>query len=608
MTTNRNTQPSKRRRLGGFGTLIAGALVLTACSLPDIQITTGEPPEPVPAEQGNNETINEGGEQIDSTTTTTVFVEPDPGDEEEPKPSNTAELDAHLATLQYNSDDTLNVQEIAGGAPSSRAAGEETTSENRDRNTLIKCTTTPYNLQTNFSEVAILRPTNGVVFPGALVKADSSLLDGVPVALGIPQGPVTLSVDLPGMGDAGVLRVENPTNSSVQAAVDGALGWWNNNAYIDGYVNASNSSYQYKTAYSSEQAALDVGLNVAWATGDFAGRLSIDTESERRTTMATFKQAFYTVSVDTPSSPGAMISPTVETDRAIAALTPANAPAYVASVVYGRILMVRMESSRNVLAVDAEAALNYAAGAKVEGKVNAEYEKILEESTLEVITLGGNAAVQSKLIDPSTLPEVIQGDNAIYSTSNPGVPIAYSVHNLNDNSLAKLGYTTDYTATECSTDQVGSTVKVTLVRFQAVRDCDGVEGDGDFSFGASVLDRNLNTIANSRASRKPVLGDGEYVNLLHEVVFDIEWEEGAAFTVSFTGSEVDLPVIGKAYNDSRMNGANRRQTHIYNPGANSWSNLDPQSTGLGGKWPQTMQLSVGSGNCIAELHYVVDFI
>lgn len=595
-----NSTRSRRYRLAGIG--VVGALLLSACSLPDgLEISTGGggdeglvgPPITTPTTVPTETTIP----APISTETTIPAPEFDP----------TSEIDSHIATLSYRSDDNLDVQEIPGGAPNGRQAGEANQTEEQQGNTVRRCVSTPYNLRSNFSEVAILRPTNGVVFPGALVKADSSLLDGTPTALGIPQGPVALSIDLPGIGDNGVLYVDNPSNSSVQAAVDGALDWWNRNAYIDGYVNPSNSSYQYKTAYSSQQAALDVGLNVAWATGDFAGHLSVDTSSEKRTTVATFKQAFYTVSLDTPSSPAAMIADSVAPERAIAALTAENAPAYVASVVYGRILMVRMESSRDVTAAEAEAALNYAAGVKVEGQVNARYDQILEQSELEVITVGGNAAVQAQLIDPSTLPDVIQGKNALYSVDNPGVPIAYSVHNLHDNSLAKLGYTTDYTATECTEEQVGGTVKVTLVRFQAVRDCDGIEGDGDFTFSAAVRNRNGNTFPDSRVRQETILGDGDYVNVLREVYFDVDWEQGEEFTVSFTGSEADK-VFGSVRNDERMSGASNTRTHSYNEATNTWSNNDPQSTGLGGRWPSLLQLEVGSGNCRAELHYHIEFL
>ncbi|MCP4270957.1 MAG: hypothetical protein GY781_03190, partial [Gammaproteobacteria bacterium] len=48
------------------------------------------------------------------------------------------------------------------------------------------------------------------------------------------------------------------------------------------------------------------------------------------------------------------------------------------------------------------------------------------------------------------LQAIITGDNAIYSKDNPGVPIAYSVRFLNDNSLAKMGYATEYATELCN--------------------------------------------------------------------------------------------------------------------------------------------------------------
>ena len=48
------------------------------------------------------------------------------------------------------------------------------------------------------------------------------------------------------------------------------------------------------------------------------------------------------------------------------------------------------------------------------------------------------------------LVPIITGENAVYSRGNPGVPISYAVKYLKDDQVAKLGYTTEYTATECS--------------------------------------------------------------------------------------------------------------------------------------------------------------
>jgi hypothetical protein len=49
----------------------------------------------------------------------------------------------------------------------------------------------------NFEEVAILRPTNGIIFPGALVIGDENMLDGAPTPFEIGRAPVSLRIDLP---------------------------------------------------------------------------------------------------------------------------------------------------------------------------------------------------------------------------------------------------------------------------------------------------------------------------------------------------------------------------------------------------------------------------
>jgi len=83
------------------------------------------------------------------------------------------------------------------------------------------------------------------------------------------------------------------------------------------------------------------------------------------------------------------------------------------------------------------------------------------------------------------LVPIITGDNAVYSRNNPGVLIAYAVKYLKDDKVAKLGYTTEYTATECSAIRTADVVTVDLIEFEAVKDCD--VGPGDFDFNATVL-------------------------------------------------------------------------------------------------------------------------
>ena len=361
-------------------------------------------------------------------------------------------INAHVQNLAYDPGALLGVRNIAGSEARTAIGNPLDTEETQGANLLV-CRAVEYNLESNAEDVAIIRPTTGIVWPGALVKANAALLNGLPEPLTLAPAPVTLRVDLPGMGEHGTFVVAHPSNSSVQAALDGVLAWWNDNAYQEGYVNPANSSYRTSTAYSSEQLAMDVGLNVKWATGSVASQFSYTSTTTSTVAMMVYKQVFYTVTLDTPATPDAMFADSVMPSALPAQMTNESPPAYVHSVNYGRIIMFRMETSEAVKAMDMEATMKYAAGVAVDMSLKTKFESILRKSSMSAITIGGNAEVASQAVTAQTfgdLVPIITGENAVYSRSNPGVPIAYTVRFLKDNSLAKMGFTTDYTSTECS--------------------------------------------------------------------------------------------------------------------------------------------------------------
>lgn len=375
----------------------------------------------------------------------------------EPNP-DAMEIDAVIANLSYDADALLNVNDT-GGAPSVRTLKDENSSSTAPNQGLYQtCRTEDYNLKSNFDDVAILRPTNGIIFPGALVIGNQGMLDGMPDPLTLGRAPVTLRLDLPGIGEQGNIVVDNPANSSVQSGIDGALEWWNANSYQEGYVNASNSSYQATTSYSSKQMSLDVGLNLEWATGSVASQFEYESSTTKRVASMVYKQVFYTVTMDTPSTPSSVFAPEVKTAQVESAIGSETPPAYINSVSYGRIIMFRMETNDISTSVDLDAVLEYAGGVNGTGTVNATYDAVLKNSSITIVTIGGNAEVASEAINaanieegPGALNYIITGENAVYSRDNPGVPIAYTIRYLKDNTFAKMGYTTDYRIENCGT-------------------------------------------------------------------------------------------------------------------------------------------------------------
>ncbi len=90
---------------------------------------------------------------------------------------------------------------------------------------------------------------------------------------------------------------------------------------------------------------------------------------------------------------------------------------------------------------------------RADATMDSRYKSILQKPSTSAIPIGGNAEAASEAVKAQNFGDlfrIITGSNAVYSKSNPGVPIAYTVRFLKDNNVAKMGYITDYTATECT--------------------------------------------------------------------------------------------------------------------------------------------------------------
>ena len=522
---------------------------------------------------------------------------------------NAADIQEYISKLNYNPEEMLNVQQT-NGEESEKEILEDTSTTIKDGNYTTICRKTTYSLKKNFDRVAILRPTTGIVWPGALVKGNESLMDGIPEPIGIERSPITFSINLPGMGANGIRTVNNPAASSVQAAIDSSLDWWNNNAYVDGYVNAANSSFHLGTSYSSKQLSLDVDLNSEWATGSVSSQFNYYSSEQKKVVMAVFKQAFYDVIFDTPTSPSQVFSEEASLEKVKNIVDDAAAPAYIKSVTYGRIIMFRMESTSSYESSDIEAAFRYAAGYSVDGNLKATYEEILKESSIDLVTIGGNAAVATEPISSSNsssastildrVRDIISGENAVYSKNNPGVPIAYSVFYLKDNSLAKLGYTTEYTATECVTTQNANTIKVYFGNFTAIKDCDGVgKGEGEFRVRIQILNENNGRIVSDYPSngnyKSLTLGNGEKYLINKTKTFALPKAVGKKFTVKLKVYEKDAELVGDDY-DNRMNGKTASRAYSYQS-SGSWT---PPAT--------SYSLGIGDGSCEVRLDYSVTIL
>ncbi|WP_341827527.1 cholesterol-dependent cytolysin pyolysin [Trueperella pyogenes] len=308
------------------------------------------------------------------------------------------------------------------------------------------------------SDISAFDANNAHVYPGALVLANKDLAKGSPTSIGIARAPQTVSVDLPGLVDGkNKVVINNPTKSSVTQGMNGLLDGWiqRNSKYPD---HAAKISYDETMVTSKRQLEAKLGLGFE----KVSAKLNVDFDAihkrERQVAIASFKQIYYTASVDTPTSPHSVFGPNVTAqdlkDRGVNNKNPLG---YISSVSYGRQIFVKLETTST--SNDVQAAFSGLFKAKF-GNLSTEfktkYADILNKTRATVYVVGGSArgGVEVATGNIDALKKIIK-EESTFSTKVPAVPVSYAVNFLKDNQLAAVRSSGDYIETTATTYKSG---------------------------------------------------------------------------------------------------------------------------------------------------------
>lgn len=305
------------------------------------------------------------------------------------------------------------------------------------------------------SKLSVSSANDDRIFPGALLKADQSLLENLPTLIPVNRGKTTISVNLPGLknGESN-LTVENPSNSTVRTAVNNLVEKWIQK-YSKTHAVPARMQYESISAQSMSQLQAKFGADFSKVGAPLNVDFSSVHKGEKQVFIANFRQVYYTASVDSPNSPSALfgsgITPTDLINRGVNSKTP---PVYVSNVSYGRAMYVKFETTSKSTKV--QAAIDAVVkGAKL--KAGTEYENILKNTKITAVVLGGNPGEASKVITGNidTLKDLIQkGSN--FSAQSPAVPISYTTSFVKDNSIATIQNNTDYIETKVTSYKDGA--------------------------------------------------------------------------------------------------------------------------------------------------------
>ncbi|MGN7990488.1 thiol-activated cytolysin family protein [Pedobacter sp. 22226] len=243
--------------------------------------------------------------------------------------------------------------------------------------------------------------------------------------------PVTASVSFQAKRVSGVIT--NPSLSATRNFVTNILAQNDIGSQVAGF------SYSLEKFSAYDELKLAFGSNVK--TGTLFGRKTsnstetIDKISKRTGIYAKFIQKNFTLDLDIPAD-GKLMNDNVDLN----ALNQ-KTPTYVSSITYGRMGIMAIESDYSYEAVNN--AYNSAFKALfVSGSSSTteEEKRIIDESSMKIYIIGadGSDAVETVNGFDAFVQFIIKGGS--FSSSNPGVPIYFSLSHLNDHTVVKTKF------------------------------------------------------------------------------------------------------------------------------------------------------------------------
>ena len=315
-----------------------------------------------------------------------------------------------------------------------------------DENSFKIITRTKKSVENGSADISAISGNSVDVYPGALLQANTKLMDGQPVPINTSdRSDVQLTVNLPNIGDNGTVTCQ-PTYSDTKRAIDDVVYNWYNNSDRPQNTKA-NYDMKYSMISSEAQAKADFGV-------DLGSLLKIDfnkiQNNEKQVMVMAYKQIYYNVSIPAypTGDPAAAFGSYTSIDEVKNAFDAKNPPVYIRNVDYGRMIYLKMETSSN--SSEVEAALKAAIkGVDISG--NTTYKNILANTQFNVLVIGGNTEHAGEFVSVESLDEVknIINNDAALSENNIGTfqPISYTTTFLKDNNQATISRTTEYIET-----------------------------------------------------------------------------------------------------------------------------------------------------------------
>jgi len=422
------------------------------------------------------------------------------------------------------------------GVTGNATGGTDTVGE-----TDYSCSTTPYSITQTPDKIVIFDPDDEVFWLGALLQGDGFRGGiGSLAELAVRQrAPIDISVDILGLGTTRTVESPDP------ATINQAIGELITLAENSGQTFGSNILFSQTLSHSVSQSAIKMGLSAHYLGGEASASLDYSQNAAQTTVSAYFLQKMFTTSITLPQLPSDLFSSEFTEDRlqeqvALGRIGPDNQPAYISSIVWGRLMMLTITSSSSETQIKAALSASYdGAVGGGSGSVDAASLRLLNEASIQLVTLGGDQSAALGYLRSGALADFFAEDAPLTTA----VPLSFTVRDVQTNEKALVSETTSYNVKTCSPvapNAIGAQYRVKLDNLVFTdTDCDG--------FADSDIEAYWNIQANLPASS--VLAKGDYYTANSGAVYplgglwsnwvDVKFDGTGAITIAGTLTDDD---------------------------------------------------------------------
>jgi hypothetical protein len=293
------------------------------------------------------------------------------------------------------------------------------------------------------------------IFPGAVLQGQA-FSEGNFVRVNAARAGGTLLLSgLALENGAYSTAVDAMTPSEVKDGIAAIIGPDSN---VQG--TAAQLSLDVQSAYSSDQLAFSFGVDGRYGGASLNTAFNLDQKKTSNTVVLKFTQVYYTVSYEPPDGTPRTIffrdgDEFTDPDSTIG---PGNPPLYVSSVSYGRQIFFAMTSeySANEMSAVLQGAYSNAAGS-LKVSSGATYAEVAASSQVSYVVRGGSAGLAVQPINAGSPDQmyakiqdlIAEQKAANYSSSNPGVVVAYTAKYIQTRRVARMSYSVTYDQSDC---------------------------------------------------------------------------------------------------------------------------------------------------------------